>query len=359
MIPPTLTNMNSEVNTSVSTDFQSHFAPVRGYLSAATAGLPTLETVRAMRSHIDEWQSGALDATLISDQVEQCRDHFATIAGVNRDQVGIGSQVSQLVSIVAASLPPGSDVLCAAGDFASLVHPFVQRHDLSVRYAPLEGLADAVTAGTRLIAFSLVQSATGQVADHRAISEAAVDVGARTLVDLTQSIGWLNVGASHFDYTVCHSYKWLCSPRGMAFLTITGSPDELNPLAAGWCSADDVWESCYSDHMPISMSVGRYDLSPVWPSVGGTEAALRLFARLDREVVQRHSISLANAARELLDLESSNSAIVTWADPLGEDLKAMKRAGIVAAGRAGNARISFHLWNTPEDVMLLRAALNR
>jgi selenocysteine lyase/cysteine desulfurase len=31
----------------------------------------------------------------------------------------------------------------------------------------------------------------------------------------------------------------------------------------------------------------------------------------------------------------------------------------VASGRAGNARISFHLWNTADDVELLARALGR
>lgn len=336
------------------------FTAGRGYLSAATSGLPTVETAAAMRRHIDSWEQGLFDPVEVAEQLERCREYYASIAGVAASRVGIGSQVSQLVSVIAASLSSGSEVLCVRGDFASLAHPFLQREGVTLRYAELADLASAVNERTSLVAFSLVQSATGEIADHHEITRAAEKVGARTLADLTQSLGWYDIGAHGFDYTVCHSYKWLCAPRGVAFLTVrAGQDDELNPIAAGWYSAEEVWGSCYTDHMPLADNASRFDLSPVWPSVGGAEAALSFFAGIDRAAVQRHDLDLARRARELLGIEPGASAIVTWPDPEGRDLAAMRTSGITAAGRAGNARISFHLWNTEEDLELLKGALGR
>ena len=338
------------------------FAAGRGYLSACTAGLPTTATATAVRAFVDDWQHGRLDARALSAQARRCRDLFAGIAGVAADRVALGSQVSQLVSVVATSIPDGAEVLCAAGDFASLAHPLEQlaHRGVRVRYAPVHRLADEVTPGTALVAFSLVQSASGEVADAEAIAAAAARAGARTLVDLTQSLGWLPVGAAAFDFTVCHAYKWLCAPRGTAFLTVReGLDDEPVPLAAGWCSADDVWESCYAGHTPLAAGAGRFDVSPAWPAIGGTEAALRDVAALDPHAVHAHDLALANAAREVLGLPAGDSAIVTWEDPDGRDLAALTARGIVASGRAGNARVSFHLWNTADDVELLARALSR
>lgn len=342
--------------------FGGHFAPAPGYLAACTSGLPSRATVRAMHDFVDDWAAGDLDPVAISDSVERCRALYAGLAGVDPSRVAVGSQVSQLVSVVASALPDGAEVLCAEGDFASLVHPFAQlaAHGVRLRFAPLDGLADAVSSETSLVAFSLVQSADGRVAEHTAIREAAAATGARTLVDLTQSLGWLPIGAEGFDFTVCHAYKWLCAPRGTAFLTArAGLETAATPLAAGWCSADDVWTSCYAGHMPLAAGAGRFDLSPAWPSIAGTEAALRLLTGLDPEAVHAHDLGLANAARAMLGLPSGDSAIVAWADPEGDDLAAMRAAGIAASGRAGNARISFHLWNTGADVEALAGALGR
>ncbi|UTX54367.1 aminotransferase class V-fold PLP-dependent enzyme [Leucobacter aridicollis] len=343
-------------------DFASYFPPTSGYLSACTGGLPPLETVRAGHAFYDDWSKGALDARAIGAAAERVRGLYAGLAGVPASRVALGSQVSQLVSVVATGVPDGGEVLCPTGDFASLTHPFEQlaSRGVTVRYAPAASLAEAITPATSLVAFSLVQSATGEVADHAAIVEAAAAVGAQTCVDLTQSLGWLPVGAADFDYTVCHAYKWLCSPRGTAFLTVReGLDDTLTPLAAGWCSADDVWSSCYAGNTPLSAGTGRFDLSPLWPLIAGTEEALKLFAALDARAVHDHAVALANSAREVLGLPAGNSAIVTWPDPEGADLAAMQAAGLVASGRAGNARVSFHLWNTPDDVDLLARALGR
>ena len=99
---------------------------------------------------------------------------------------------------------------------------------VTVRFAPLEALAESISAETDLVAFSIVQSSDGRIADHAAICDAARAAGARTFADLTQSLGWLPVEADGFDFTVCHAYKWLCAPRGTAFLTVR---EGLDPAA--------------------------------------------------------------------------------------------------------------------------------
>ena len=76
--------------------------------------------------------------------------------------------------LIAAAVPDGAEVLCVEGDFSSMVLPFAHAgRGIRLRIAPLDGLADAITADTWLVAFSLVQSATGEVADAAAIRAAA------------------------------------------------------------------------------------------------------------------------------------------------------------------------------------------
>lgn len=343
-------------------DAQSQFAHAPGYLSACTSGLPPRATLDAMSRFTAAWATGAHDAVATGADVEACRAVYAQIAGVPKERVAIGSQTSQLVSVIAASLPTGAEVLCVTGDFSSLTHPFEQQRHRGVRvkYAPIQDLAAAVTPDTALVAFSLVQSAGGEVAAYEPIIAAAARVGARTLADFTQSLGWLPVPASLFDFTVCHAYKWLCAPRGTAFMTVReGLNDTLVPIAAGWCSADNVWESCYAGHTPLAASARRFDLSPAWPVIGGTLASLELIASLNPFEVRDHGVGLANAARAALGLPAGDSAIVAWADPDAAALESMRAAGIVASGRLGNARIAFHLWNTEDDVELLARALHR
>lgn len=343
-------------------NFASLFAPTRGYLSACTMGLPSYDTAEAMRNFLDSWTRGETDAAALWQSAEETRREFGRLVHVDPSQIALGTLVSPIAAIVATGVPDGAEVLAAAGDFSSLTHPFEQlaARGVTVRYAPVSSLATEIRPETSLVAFSLVQSATGEVAEAEAIAAAAAAVGARTFVDLTQAAGWLPVDASQFDFTVTHAYKWLCAPRGTSFLTIRpGLEDSLTPIAAGWASAPDVWASCYAGHTPLAPDAGRFDVSPVWPSVDGTLTALRMFTEtVSVAAVHQHDLRLANAAREVLGLPSGNSAIVTWPDPDGEALARLGRAGMTASGRAGNARIAFHLWNDEHDVHALARALH-
>ncbi|BDZ56070.1 hypothetical protein GCM10025870_31430 [Agromyces marinus] len=71
---------------------------------------------------------------------------------------------------------------------------------------------------------------------------------------------------------------------------------------------------------------------------------------MDLASVRDRDVALANAFRERIGLGPSDSAIVSWPDPDGCHLAALTKDGLVASGRAGRARVAFHLWNDEEDV---------
>ena len=107
------------------------------------------------------------------------------------------------VSLLAAGVDPGAEVLVPEDEFSSLVLPFVHAgRGIRVRTAPLAQLAEAISPETALVAFSLVQSASGEVADIDAIVGAAARVGARTVCDATQAVGWMPVDATRVDALV-------------------------------------------------------------------------------------------------------------------------------------------------------------
>lgn len=332
---------------------QNRFPAGAGYLAACTQGLPTHETVAAARADLARWAAGDASPADYDDAVSRARASFARLSGAPPESVAIGSQVSVLASLVAASVPDGATVLCVEGDFASMVAPFhAQAHrGVVVRSAPLEGLADAVDARTWLVAFSAVQSATGEIADIEAILEASARTGTRTFADLTQALGWLPVDASRFDVTATHAYKWLCAPRGSAFLTVGDRMLEtLSPVHAGWFAGEDPWTSCYGPLERPATSARRFDVSPAWPVWPGTAAALALFDELDPAAVHAHATALGDAFADGLGLPGRGRAIVTWPDPDGTALARLGAAGLRASGRAGRARVAFHLWNTTADV---------
>jgi selenocysteine lyase/cysteine desulfurase len=327
------------------------FTGVRGYLAAASIGLPPKAAVAAMRADLDAWEAAERDPMGYDVTVENVRGHYARLVGVPVTDVAYATQTSTVASLIAASAPDGAEVVCVEGDFTSIVFPFAVR-GLKVRSVPLEVLAESLTDETWLVAFSLVQSANGKVADVAAILQAAAAHDVLTFCDSTQGAGVHPFDAAAFDFTACHTYKWLCSPRAVAFMTVTGASAELlTPIHAGWYAGGDTrWTNIYGPAMNLSADARKFDVSPAWQASIGAEQAIDLFAGLDMEEVWKLTAGLGDALCDGLGIPQQHQAIVTWADESGEDVKKLIEAGIKVSGRAGRLRASFHLWNDESDV---------
>jgi selenocysteine lyase/cysteine desulfurase len=190
---------------------------------------------------------------------------------------------------------------------------------------------------------------TGEVADLGAIEAAAASVGAITLCDATQALGWLPLDARHFDAVVCSAYKWLMSPRGSAFLAVSDRLlERAVPHSAGWYAGKDVHSSYFGPPLRLASNARRLDLSPAWFSWVATQPALELVEQIGIDAIGVHDLSLANRFRAGVGLAPSNSAIVC-ADLPGAQAR-LEQAGIVAAVRGGLLRTSWHLYNDEDDV---------
>ncbi len=333
---------------------QSQFSPEGTYLNTATHGLLTRRARLDLEQNLREVSAGRFSPGSVDGVVDAARATYARLTGVDTDRVAVGTHTSQFVGTVAASLPPGSEVLLAEGEFTSVAFPLMAR-DLRVREVPLDRLPDEVGPGTALVAVAAVQSATGRIAPFEALRAACTDHGARLLLDTSQSAGWLSTPLA--DYVVCSTYKWLLGPRGAAFLTGTDEAlAELSPLAPGWYAGAEPWNSLYGGPLRLAEGARRLDLAPVWPAWIGLARGLDLLEQVGLETVHAHDVALADRFRNALGLEATGSAIVSLAVPDGT-AERLHEAGILAALRDGRLRVGFHLYNTEEDVDRLVTAL--
>jgi selenocysteine lyase/cysteine desulfurase len=325
----------------------SEFPGARGYLNTASVGLPPARSVAALRSRIDEWQSGGCDPASFDVVIARARAAYARLVGTDAAHVGIAGSCSGVTGLVASSLPAGARVLCAVEDFTSVLFPFLVDERLQVTTVPLERLVDSVRAGVDLVAVSLVQSADGRVLDAAALAEAAAAVGARTYLDVTQAAGWLPVDAPAFDVTGCGAYKWQCCPRGAGFVTVNDASDWLVPRGANWYAGADRWQSIYGPPLRLASDARRFDASPAWLAWAGAAPALEFLADIGVNAIHRHNVGLANHFRALLDQPPSDSAIVSVGHPGAH--AALVEHRIKVASRAGATRVSFHLYNDVDD----------
>lgn len=334
--------------------FGQQFDVPDGYLNSASVGVPSVPVADAVAEAVDRWRSGTGRPADFDAPVATARAAFAELVGFGADRVAIGATVSGLVGQVAASIPDGSRVLVAAGEFTSVSFPFAAQagRGVTVVEADPAELGERA-AGFDVVAVSVVQSADGAIADLDALRAARAG-GTLVVLDVTQSLGWFVADVSWADVVVGGSYKWLLSPRGAAWMAVRPG---LEPVAhqAGWFAGEDPWTSIYGLPLRLAGSARALDTSPAWFSHAGAAVALPWLAGLDRAAVQAHCAGLADTLRAGLGMEPAGSAIVSVQQPGALDRLAA--AGIVGAPRAGGARLSFHLYNTDDDVQRALKAL--
>ncbi|MFG2141973.1 aminotransferase class V-fold PLP-dependent enzyme [Streptomyces sp. NPDC048650] len=337
----------------------AEFAPETTYLNTASSGLLPRRSADALRRAVDESASyGTMGRDYFGPSAAS-RAAFARLLDIPAERVAVGSSVAVQSAFVAASLPPGSEVLAPEGDFSSLVNPFAAHPGIRLRTVPLEALAEEVRPGTALVAFSAVQSLDGRIADLAGVREAARTHGARTYLDATQAAGWLPLRAVEWDFLACGAFKWLLCPRGTTFMAFgdgAGAGPAARPEArhAGWVAGEDLDASNYGILRPAA-TARRYDEPHAHFSYVAAERSLALLEELGVAAVHAHNTALADryraglAERGLLPRPAPGSAIVSTPG-LTDAAARLAEAGVLVSVREGLLRAAFHLYNSTDDV---------
>jgi selenocysteine lyase/cysteine desulfurase len=321
----------------------------RGYLNTALTGLPGPAAVEAARRVVDAWSSGTLNWAEAVDQLDVARRAFAALVGVTADRIGVGHTAGGTLSAIAANLPDNAVVLAPEGEHNSNIYPYLHQAPRGVRmeFAPLEYLAEAVRPHHAAVAFGLVQSADGRIANLAAIAAAAHDVGALTLVDVTQACGWLRFDPELCDVFVSSCYKWLMTPNGPAFVGL--SPRGQDQLQAGhrsWIGNLDVHAAPYGPGGEAASDARRFDLVPNFIAIAAATQSLSLLAEIGVARIEAHNLGLVQRFCNALDLPSHKSAIIS----VDAGSISSISGNLSATVRSGKARFSFHLYNDEADV---------
>jgi selenocysteine lyase/cysteine desulfurase len=331
-------------------DAQRLWHPETLYLNTASYGLPPDPAWDTFQAVLADWRGGRTSWEGWGDSTESARASFARLVGVPTEWVTVGANTSSMVGLVAASLPDGARVVSAEPEFTSLLWPFLaQERGIEVDCVPVARVADAVGKHTDVVAVSAVQSSTGELADLDAIVDAAAAHDALVVVDATQACGWLPVDASRIDALACSAYKWLCSPRGTAFMSVKHELRErLTPIAAGWYAGEDPHASYYGAPLRLARDARRFDVSPAWFPWVATAPTLELLLEIGIDAIHEHDLRLANRFRAGLGLPPGDSAIVSTELPEAEER--LQGTRVMAAARAGLLRTSWHVYNADADV---------
>ncbi|MET0915983.1 MAG: aminotransferase class V-fold PLP-dependent enzyme [Jiangellaceae bacterium] len=355
------------------------------YFNTAAVGLASHELARTYHHVIDDWATNGLDFVHGEQAANDARTRVAGLIGANPSDVALIPSVSSAAGLVAAQLAPavaGANVVIGEQEYSSNHFPWrqLERKGYEVRQVPFRGggldpesLARRVDAGTKVVAFSGVQSATGHRSDIAAISTFARAVGAIVFVDGSQMVGAVPVAPDlhHIDVLATADHKFLLNAgRGMGYCFLSPTMQErFIPINAGWRAGADPLTSFFGPRMELSSTASRFDSSISWLAAYGNATALRIFDQLGSDAVYARNRHLETHLRDALHdagwdpsplPEENRSSIVRV--PLGDlepsDVIAhLAQQRVVAATRDGALRLSVHLYNHEEDIDRLVAAL--
>ncbi|MEE3067457.1 MAG: aminotransferase class V-fold PLP-dependent enzyme [Actinomycetota bacterium] len=338
--------------------FGEKFDVPRGYLDTAAIGVPFARAAENLVDAVHTWRAGSTRVSDFDDDIATARGAWAKLVGACPSDVATGTSVSQLVGLVAASVPDGTKVLTVRNEFTSVTFPFAaqQHRGVTITEASPADLVSQVR-GHDLVAVSAVQSADGAVIDLDSLRVAAELVGAWVLVDVSQAAGWQPLQLGWAQFVVGAGYKWLLAPRGAAWMAVHPAVlDDVVPQVANWSGGRDMWSSLYGLPLRLCDRARRLDSSPVWFAQRGAALSLPWLAGLDLTAVRDHCVGLAEATLAGLGLSTHGSAIISLDLPT-HTARRLVEAGAVVSTRAGRIRLSFHLYNTIDDVDLVLQVL--
>jgi cysteine desulfurase / selenocysteine lyase len=352
----------------------------RVWLNAAHQGpLPRLAIEAAEEALAAKAAPHLIDDDSFVNVPRRLRNLLGQLIGTPAEEVILGNSASWGLQVLANGLPwhDGDEILVLADEFPATVFPWLvtERYGVSVRQLELgepllepERLEQELALKTRVVAVNWVRSLTGHVVDLRGLHEVCQRSGVHLVVNVTQGLGALplDVGALPLAAISCSGFKWLCGPYATGFAWIR--PDVLEtmrPVQAYWLALPDGVELDLNREGEHRL---RDDLGARAYDVFGTAnflnylpwaAALEYLLAQGSEAIAGHDQALVEQL--VASLEGSGYRFVSPTAPgqraaivvvsaadarRNEEIhQRLAEAGIDTALRAGNIRLSPHLYN--------------
>lgn len=313
----------------------------------------------------------------IDDLLADARRELGDYIGADPTDLVFVPNVSSAVNVVARALElqPGDEVLATDLEYGALdlmwEHLAARSGARYVRAPvrlPVESsaeIAEAVWNGvgprTRVLFLSHVTSSTALRLPVEELCGRAREAGIVTIIDGAHAPGQipLDLGAVRADYYGGNCHKWLCAPKGSAFLYVRRElQKEIHPFVVGWGYGGD------APFLSRHEQQGTRDPSAYLTAPD----AIRWQAEHDWDTVRARCHELARAARSDLGLEP----IAADSDELYGQMVALRlptdapanlqarlydehRIEVPVTG--GLLRVSFQGYNTASDLGRLREAL--
>jgi selenocysteine lyase/cysteine desulfurase len=356
------------------------------YVNSCSQGALSDDVRAAYQAYLRDWDEQGAPWEYWVERAEAAREAFAKLIGADADEVAVTTSLSAGVSALFSGLRfEGERTSIVISDFEfPTVGQIAHAQELRGRRVvhvpeaadttiPLEHFDAAIDERTALVAVTHVCYRNGSRVDVEGVARLAHERGALVLVDAYQATGAIpiDVRALDVDFLAAGTVKYLLGSAGLAFLYCRSDlVESIRPTSTGWFADEDIFQMDIKDYSPSS-TARRFEFgTPPIPNIYAGLAGIELVEEIGVAATEEHVRGLTTQLIEGID--DLGGRVVTPRDPdrrgplvavVSTDehalVAALEADGVVTSSRDGNLRVSFHGYNSTEDVEALLAALRR
>ena len=352
------------------------------YLNSCSQG-PLSDAVQAgLESFMASWHEQGSPWELWVNRYEAARTAFAQFINASPDEVAIVTSVSAGINGVASALNfrERKKVVMGEFEFPTMGHvwlgqrirgadvQFVSAEGHSIPAANYEKMVDRNTC---VVPLTHVCFKNGFRSEVNAITQIAHRAGAVVMLDDYQDCGTrpIDVKAMDLDFFVTGTLKYLLGPPGLAFMYVRKELiSSLVPTVTGWFAQANPF--AYDPKLfDLSLTARRFESgSPSVPNVYAALPGFQLLQEIGLENVAVHIKKLAQSllsyARDLgirakTPADSAGPLVVLQCKDATLLVQKFAERNIVASNRHDGLRISFHVYNTVDDVKAVVEVLKK
>jgi len=352
------------------------------YLNSCSQGALSRRVEGAFGEYLQSWHEQGSPWDLWVEKYEEARAVFASFIGAQPDEVALVASASAGVNSVASALSftERRKVVLGEFEFPTMGHIWLSQDRRGAEINFIDAESERLTAEayervidrrTLIVPMTHVCFRNGFRLPVEEVTKIAHDRGALVLLDDYQDCGTrpVDVKSMDLDFYVSGTLKYLLGPPGLAFLYVRKSLAlSLVPSITGWFGQANPFAFDVKLLEPAP-NARRFEAgTPAIPPIYGASEGVRLLQEIGPHLVKQHVATLTAAlmqgASELgikakTPADSVGPLVVLQAKDSDALVKIFAESSIVVSNRHDGLRISFHVYNTLDDVKAVLQLLER
>jgi selenocysteine lyase/cysteine desulfurase len=352
------------------------------YLNSCSQGALSQDVEERMIEYLRSWHTHGSPWDIWVEQYESGRRQFAQLIGAEPEEVAVVASASAGVNALASALSfqQRTKVVLGEFEFPTMGHiwlaqrtrgadvTFIKAENNRLRVEAYDALVDRNTLIVPLTHVCFMNGFRSPVSE---ITKIAHDRGALVLLDDYQDSGSrpINVKAMQVDAYVAGTLKYLLGPPGLAFMYVRKSlAESLMPTVTGW----------FGQRNPFAFDVRLLDPAPgtrrfesgtppiptIYGAIAGVELLQHFGLQNVADQIRVLTRTLIRGASELgiqikTPLDSVGPLVVLQSKDADGLVRLFAQHGVICSSRHDGLRISFHAYNTVDDVNFVLGLLQQ